>query len=146
MAKIELVSKLINHWKKSNLLCGSPLTSITSNESYQAYVTLPEDFKELYKNINGTADDDDEGFLFYRQQDLITMGKKFSLDEADELYNVVIFIDYMQSSWWYGVRTTGNGYEIGIIPHEKKFKPIAIALENFIDLYIADSERLYDYD
>ncbi|SHN37623.1 SMI1/KNR4 family protein [Mucilaginibacter sp. OK098] len=146
MAKVELIRKLLNYWKRNNVSFEYVNPVEVNYMLNRTDITLPKDFQELYKNVNGTADCDHEGFLFYRQEDIITMGKKFSLDKNDEFYNVAIFIDYMQGSWWYGVNIEGNSYEIGIIPHKRRFKPIANSLETFIDLYIEDSEILYDYD
>jgi len=143
MVSVEVINKLISHWKKNDILysTGVELKGTLVNTD----IILPTDFQELYKKVNGTIDCDNEGFLFYRWQDLLTMGEKFSLAQNDDFYKVVIFIDYMQASWWYGVSIEGNNYEIGIIANEKRFKPITNSLNTFIDLYIDDSEILYDY-
>jgi hypothetical protein len=145
MTEVDLIRKLLNHWKRNNIpfesVCRKNLNVLLNNLD----ITLPKDFQELYGNINGTVDCDHEGFLFYRWEDLITMGRKFSLERNDEFYNVVMFIDYREASWWYGVAIKDDSYEIGIIANERRFKPITNSLETFIDLYIKDSEVLYDY-
>jgi len=38
-----------------------------------------------------------------------------------------------------------NKYVIGIIPDNLSFKPITSTLEEFIELYLGDSSKLYDY-
>jgi hypothetical protein len=145
MAEVEFIRKLINHWERNN----TPFAFVYRKEVNRILnntdIKLPKDFQKLYENVNGTVDCDHEGFLFYRWEDITTMGKKFSLKRNDEFYNVLIFIDYMQASWWYGVAIKGDSYEIGIIANERRFKPITNSLETFIDLYIEDSEILYDY-
>lgn len=145
MAKIDLSFMLISYWQKENVRFESPVQLAAKYVSNDMYKFLPQEFKELYQNVNGTDEYDNQGFLFYRQQNLITMGKKFFLDKDSELYGIIIFADYMHENWWYGIRITEQGYEIGIIPSGKRFKPITTSLEHFVNLYMEDSEMLYDY-
>ncbi len=145
MAQVEFVVKLLDYWKKNGIPYKSVLNREVNFKLRNTDITLPTDFQELYKNINGNIDCDQNGFWFYGWEDLTTMGKRFALKKSDRLYNVVIFIDYMQASWWYGIDIKGNNYEIGIIANEKRFKSITNSLERFVDLYIDDSEILYDY-
>jgi len=144
MAKTAFIHKLLNHWERNNTAY-RPGTGNMNSAPGDTGIILPDDFRELYKNTNGTIDCDHNGFLFYRREELTTMGSKFSLNRNDEFYNVVMFIDYMQASWWYGAAIKDNSYEIGIIANEKRFKPITDSLETFINLYIEDSAILYDY-
>jgi hypothetical protein len=144
--EIATIESLISHWKKSNVYSPSKEPFLLDYRLGNKGIKLPEDFKYLYQFVGGTTDLDDEMFFFFAPDELTTMGAKFSLGNADPFRDIVIFIDYMHASWWYGFRVTDDGYEIGIIPMENKFKVITNSLTDFINLYISDSEILYDYE
>ncbi|MEO5931179.1 MAG: hypothetical protein ABIR47_14700 [Candidatus Kapaibacterium sp.] len=95
---------------------------------------------------------DDEGFLFYPLEYLITMEEEFA---RNPLYTVtvtsetvILFAEYMNKSWWYGFKYNAEAgrYVIGIIPDKNRFKPIAGSLADFIRLYMVDAPDLYDYE
>jgi hypothetical protein len=141
------INKLIDYWKKNNLSISRIGIADLNNILNIKRFFLPNDFKELYVYANGIDDCDSEGFLFYKIEDLETMGEKFSLDKGSDLYNIVLFADYMQQSWWYGIKLIHNeNYEIGIVATSLKFKKIANSLSDFITLYLEDSQILYEYD
>ncbi len=141
--EIEIINKVLNHWKEECIFSEDKLSlmniSLTKNQ-----IIMPVDFIELYKVSNGTSDSDCEGFRFYKYEELKTMGDKFSYASNNPLHKVVIFADYMQQSWWYGVRINNSGYEVGIIPEANKFKVITNSLFEFLDFYLADDSNLYN--
>jgi hypothetical protein len=142
---MEAINKLIFHWKKCNVYLPPEESFLMDYRLGAKNMTLPEDFKVLYRLVNGTSDWDNIAFVFYGIQRLITMGSRFSLSENDPLGDVIIFADYMDESWWYGVKLTEDGYNIGIIPTEDRFKAITTSLTDFIHLYLTESDKLSDY-
>jgi hypothetical protein len=141
MDRLNSLKKLLIFWDKKGVSIKKPLSNVDLIK-HQSNLELPGDFFELYSYFDGTLDYDDEGFLFYSRSNLMTMGQKFSLSNEDVFFDVVIFCDYMQASWWYGFRITDVGYEIGLIPSRKEFCLITNSLNSFIDLYMNDSELL----
>ena len=108
---------------------------------------LPHDFILFFKFLNGMNEQDEEGFLFYKIENLINMKRKFDFSVNSLLSDIVIFADYMYESWWYGVKTINDDeYEIGIISTAEIFKKISNSYEEFIQLYITDSPLLYEYE
>ena len=138
------INSLIEYWKKQNIEINTK-----PNESV---ISLPNDFIELYSKVNGMEilypnEMDNEGFLFYPIQGVISTKIEFKKHYLGTLDNVFIFADYMHKSWWYGVKVEDmNNYIIGIIPDGETFKPITKSLSNFIELYLNDSSELYDYE
>jgi hypothetical protein len=143
--EIEIMNKVVNHWKANEVLSNGN-RNWSNRLLNEAHIKLPNDLIDLYRLSNGTSDYDEEGFLFYAYEELVTMGLKFSLETSNQLYNIVLFIDYMQESWWYGLKIKPNGYEIGIISASNNFKMISESLAEFFKLYLEDSEILYEYN
>jgi hypothetical protein len=143
--EVKSITELINHWKKCNVYVPPEGFGLLDYRLRNENIIIPQDFKDLYKVCNGTSDWDDISFIFYGVGRLITMGSRFSLGENHPLRNVVIFADYMDESWWYGVNLTEEGYKIGIISSGNKFKIIANSLTEFIHLYLSESDMLSDY-
>jgi hypothetical protein len=143
--ELEVINKLLNHWKQCNVYVPSKDFFLLDYRLSLKGIVIPPDLKDLYQFANGTSNWDNIAFVFYGSEELITMGSKFSLDKTDPLYDIVIFADYMDESWWYGIFGDGNSYNIGIIPTAEKFKVIANSLTEFINLYLSESDKLSDY-
>ncbi len=113
--------------------------------------SLPEDFIQFYSKVNGMQDFypnemDEEGFLFYPKEAVNAASAEFEHGSLGNNSRLFIFAEYMHKSWWYGVNVNSSeDYVIGIIPHENLFKPITNSLSEFIELYLKDSFKLYDY-
>jgi hypothetical protein len=145
--EIELTKKLLEYWKKRDSASSGLYTSEKINSLMEKGISLPSDFSSFYMQLNGMDDEDEEGFRFYKIDEILTMGDMFSLSPCDTLAEIVVFGDYMQSSWWYGFRIlAADNYEIGIIPVPQKFKVISTSLTEFLNLYLKDSTKLYDYE
>lgn len=144
--EIDTLNKVINHWKEEDILSTNSQSTFVNVALSENKIVIPSDFIKLYKESNGTSDYDSESFKFYQYGELITMTAKFSLSLISPLNEVIIFADYMQESWWYGFRVNKHGYEIGIIPEANTFKVISNSLFEFLNLYLSDSSKLYDYN
>ena len=112
---------------------------------------LPDDFIQFYSTVNGMQDFypnemDEEGFLFYPKEAVNAASAEFEHGSLRNNNRLFIFAEYMHKSWWYGDNVNSSeDYVIGIIPHENLFKPITNSLSEFIELYLKDSFKLYDY-
>jgi len=148
------INRLIDYWKEQGLaITPNSLRSIDAFES-KKHIHLPDDFKEYFSMVNGMSsyypnDIDNEGFLFYPLEELVTLQEEFSTEvDVDCNSCILIFAEYMHKSWWYGIRLNdiSGTYEIGIIPDKERFKSITTSLSTFIDLYLQNASALYQYE
>lgn len=144
-----VVTELINYWKTQNI----PVVGI-SNEEIEKVVSersivLPDDFKKFYCTVNGMGSfnsprSDSKGFSFYPMQGIVTANQK--LENPISLTHVLIFAVYQSKTWWYGVEVKEDGsYLIGLVSPKGTFKAITSSFAEFIELYLKDSPKLYDY-
>lgn len=143
------VTGLINYWRSQNI----PVVGI-SNEEIERVVSersifLPDDFKKFYCSVNGMSSfyptkSDSKDFLFYPVQAIVTANQK--LESPVALTHVLVFAAYQTKSWWYGVEVKEDGsYVIGLVSSKGTFKAITSSLAEFIELYLKDAPKLYDY-
>ena len=145
------ISLLIEYWEKQNIAIIP--TSIREIERLmkKGIVSLPNDFKELYSHVNGMKnlypnEIDKEGFLFYPIESIVSAAREFENSELRSKNKIYIFAEYMHKSWWYGLEMiSDNNYVIGILPDKNTFKPLTHSLSEFIELYVENSSKLYDY-
>jgi hypothetical protein len=133
------VSEIIDFWKNQQI----DLTHITLKYIAQVMtekaLVLPIDFVNFYLQVNGMEKlypnySDGEGFLFYPVEALY-----YAKDNK-----TLVFADYMQCSWWYGVQVeTEEKYTIGILPTLDTFVPITASLDEFMNWYRQDGTELY---
>lgn len=143
--EIDLINELITYWRNNNISIKKKSMLEINEILRKRKLVLPNDFKLLYKYANGADKYDKEGFLFYSIEHIVSVSKKFSTD--NKLNNVLLFADYLQQSWWYGLNIIdNNNYQIGIIPNNNYFKIITTSLSDFIKLYLQDSHLLYEYE
>jgi hypothetical protein len=154
----ETIDLLIQHWEKQSISISPNSRSEITEFETSKNIKLPEDFVEFYLRVNGMefpVEKDEEGFCFFSVQQIKTIRERFNIKWYQKYLagvgtknKILIFVDYMDSSWWYGVEidSTRNDYTIGIIPDKEKFKPITKSLAEFLRLYMDDSEILYDYE
>lgn len=144
------VVQLIKFWEEQNIVIRPQNKREFDEIQNLKLLKLPKDFIGFYLSVNGMEtlypnEMDKEGFLFYPLEAITQVGDEF---ENSNLTNkeIFIFAEYMHKSWWYGVEVKDDeNYVIGIIPDSNSFKPITNSLSNFIDLYIDNSTKLYDY-
>lgn len=148
----QAVQTLIEFWEKQRLkIVPAKMDEIKAFQKRTGY-ELPSDFEEFYSQVNGMEgfypnDIEENGFLFYPIEAVTPVIKEFKNSEMRNVSKVFIFCDYMHRSWWYGCEVIdSDNYIIGIIPDRNSFKPITHSLIEFIELYISDSSKLYDYN
>lgn len=150
------INSLLEHWEKQGIKSvGRSVDEMALIET-KLSISLPQDIKDYFRVVNGMEPlypnySDREGFLFYPLEKLTTYEKEFGVKSAKALVGkqCVIFLDYLQKSWWYGILTeineSPNNYAIIIIPNTERYKIVATSFAEFIDLYISDSPMLYDH-
>ena len=146
-----IINKLLDCWRSQKIKILSRSFQEIELVERELNLKLPNDFKVFYSMVNGMIDlypneFDEEGFLFYPIEAIVSVNKEFEDCNIINKDNIFIFADFMHESWWYGFELNErNEYLIGIIPHSSSFKPITNSLVEFIELYIENSPRLYDY-
>jgi hypothetical protein len=143
------VTELINYWKEQKIsVVGVSNEEIESTVSERS-LFLPDDFKKFYSRVNGMNSfyplkADARGFLFFPIKAVVTANH--ILENPVSLTHVLIFASYQIKSWWFGVEVKENGsYVIGLVSSKGTFKAITDSLAEFIDMYLKDAPKLYDY-
>ncbi|MDF2188213.1 SMI1/KNR4 family protein [Paraflavitalea sp. CAU 1676] len=147
------IQKVSSYWESQGIKLEVVPPQAIVNTIQENGLSVPDDFKHFYSVVNGMpfwpgySETDENCFLFYELKQITTLEKDLNriscLPEKD---NVYVFADYMTRSWWYGYRYINEReYVIGIIPYHDTFTPITNSLEEFLQLYLEDSERLYQY-
>jgi len=150
---IETAAKeLIEFWKLQKIVSsGNAIDDILHFESSKG-LKLPDDFRRFFLLTNGMADlfpnyFDDKCFLFYPLQALsILDDEQLGISRISSSENYLIFADYMNRSWWYGVKFSKFGEDYQIVIISSSVKVITQSLAEFIRLYIVDAPVLYDYE
>lgn len=143
------IDQLIEHWRKQDIIVSSKSPLVINTIEKQKSVLIPIDFKEFYSRVNGMESlypngSDEEGFLFYPVEEIIKIRDEFEDYKLNE--DIYIFADYLHKSWWYGYKIIkDNEYEIGIVPEKEIFIPISKKLSDFIEIYLSDSHKLYEF-
>jgi hypothetical protein len=148
---ITILDELVQYWENQSIKISGLTKEKIKNIEKDKGITLPLDFVNFYRKVNGMEDlypnwHDKEGFLFYPLEMVINYKEGVGFEVSPSVGNVLIFVDYLQKCWWYGVDVVSeNEYTIGIIADGNTFKPITNSLFDFIRLYLLDSPVLYDY-
>jgi hypothetical protein len=139
---IAVMELLVTHLEKQNIpVSDNSMDKIEKIETEKSF-QLPDDFKELYSIVNGMESSypdkmDQNGFLFYPVE---------AVKSASSDASILIFAEYLHKTWFYGVQSNGFGdYVIGRLTDDGIFKPITNSLSEFIEFYLNDSPKLYDY-
>ena len=149
---ILIIDRLIEHLENQNIEINGKSFDDVEDILLADRLLLPADFKSFYSIVNGMEsfypnDTDDEGFLIYPFEAVISAHEEMENPTFKNSEFTFIFADYMHNSWQYAYQVNEDGsYLIGIIPEDSTFKPITHSLFDFIQLYIEDSEVLYDYE
>jgi hypothetical protein len=146
----KILDKLISYWQQENIEIISANKEKLNNYFKNTVLDrLPKDFEEFFLKVNGMPMyEDKNGFLFYPYQHINSASIEFNKKQPlpkDEIY---LFADYMTNCCWYGFRIISTKkYEIGIVPNAnlKSFKFITNSLFDFLDLYMKDDKKLYEY-
>lgn len=146
-----IISRLVDFWISQKIKISTKTLEEIDLVERQRELKLPNDFKEFYSRVNGMGDFypneiDEEGFLFYPVEAIVSVNTEFETSNLINKHKIFLFAEYMHKSWWYGFELKeGNEYIIGIISDNSSFKPITNSLVEFIELYIENSPKLYDY-
>jgi hypothetical protein len=162
MAQITLqesLDMLLQHWKGQNIITSGKSVECIEQIEKKNRIRLPQDFKHYYQRCNGMEAlypnyTDETGFLFYPLEQLVSyeieFGVKTEFHKLMQNKQCVIFANYLQKSWWYGILTDLNGnaehYSIVIIPNQERYKIITNSFQEFVKLYLEDSPILYDHE
>jgi hypothetical protein len=148
------MEEAIQFWKACGITIpkGKRLSDIQKKEN-ELGITMPSEMRAFFLAVNGMSnyfpnDMDSNGFHFFPLEDLQRPKDRFGMETHPDLDDCIIFIDYLHASWWYGylVGTTPEECMIVIIPDPMRYKVIATSLRQFWELYLEDSDTLYDYD
>lgn len=147
---LAVVESLVAYWKGQNIPVIQHSIEEVERIAEKKMLSLPEDFKEFYAEVNGMASfypakSDSRGFLIYPLQAVTPAKKVAEITSSKRTGSILIFAEYMEKTWWYGVQLNEDGdYTIGLLTKKGVFKPITNFLAEFIDLYMEDSSKLYD--
>lgn len=110
----------------------------------QNEVVIPPDLREYFECSNGTDGPDQNGYWFWRFEDLRPASKVYNLLTIPWAF---IFADYWEESWWYAVdlgrddrRRSSGIYLLG----DRSGEPLLIcdSFREFVELYISNDGRL----
>lgn len=145
------ISLLITYWEKQGVKITPNTVDQIASIQRSNQILIPDDFKLLYSRVNGMKnfypnEIDDEGFLFYPIEAVVSVDREFETSGLINKESIFIFSEYMHRSWWYAFKIVDDkNYQIGIIPNKNTFVPITTRLTEFIELYLEDDPRLYNY-
>ncbi|RBL92760.1 SMI1/KNR4 family protein [Chitinophaga flava] len=148
---ISVIQKVKEHWRATGvpIVEGATAAVIEKTEAYFD-IRFSHELSDFYSSVNGLNDEDDNGFAFYPLERWENYNEIFRGDPLgffDQNKVCIIFIDYLQASWYYALlfeRKTDK-YTIGILPHGESFVPITDSLNDFLRLYLEDDPILYTY-
>ncbi len=139
---IAVIELLIANWEKQQIpVIDNSIEKIERIEMEKSF-QLPYDFKEFYSMVNGMqlsypGTMDQNGFLFYPVE---------AIEKASSNSSILVFAEYMHKAWVYGVQVNEFGdYTIGILTDDNTYRPITNSLGEFIEFYLTDSPKLYDF-
>ncbi|RZL08541.1 MAG: hypothetical protein EOO62_15110 [Hymenobacter sp.] len=150
------VNALGQFWQSQSIpMCPQAVGDVVATAQHRGLV-LPPDFIHFYSATNGlnspsVLGTDSNGFLLLPLEELRTEQRKMLVvadgSAVEKTVSITIFADYLQASWWYGlIAEIGSvNYQIGIMPVESECKVFTTSLADFLRLYIADDEILYDW-
>ena len=148
----QVVQEVIKHWISigTEPLEGANASTIAATEAYFD-ISLGGELLDFYSSVNGIFDEDDNGFAFYSLQKWRAHTAVFKSDVLgffDQRKVCIIFVDYLQASWYYALLFDRNTdkYTIGILPHQALFIPITDSFNEFLKWYLKDDEMLYNVD
>jgi len=144
------IEKVIHFWKAQNIKIVPKAIEEILYVSKTNALQLPGDFIELYRQANGMRElypnyTDAEGFLIYPIEAIVSAREEFGEAAPLGKRKIFIFSDYLIKCWWYGYEAFDDGsYAIGIVESRDDFRPITNSLAEFLELYMVDSDRMYD--
>src|SRR5450432_2762420 len=151
------INSIIELWRTEGLKISQPnLPSQVLQFEAHHCVGLPADFNAYLLTVNGMEqnwqhDTDSRGFCFWPLQRICSvfddLKKNGRIDLSERLRSYFIFADYLQWSWAYAIKLSGEeGSRNSIVKVDgpERLLKISDSFSEFIELYLADAKRLYD--
>jgi hypothetical protein len=146
---VDAHSRLAHYWHQQGLDVRPVGAADLARVEQRLGVELPESFTSALAQAGVPSADDKEMFLWWPpQQWQLTADVLAAAGYAHRAGHAsVVFMDYMQESWWYSLWVDGPhlGYvslALGTSDGCDPQPPIA-AFDEFVSLYVADDESLY---
>ncbi|HET7464046.1 MAG TPA: SMI1/KNR4 family protein [Longimicrobium sp.] len=143
--------RLTAHWTRTGVATrpGCPRPVLDAFEA-RAGARLPSGLHALLERANGT-ERDENGFAFlpleaYESFAAAAARNPYGWPEPPEPERYYVFCDYLDWSWAYAVRLGGTGDADGgpVVPvGMNEMFAVAGSFEEFVELYLDDSARLY---
>ena len=158
----DAIDALLRKWKTEDVSIGYANTQRKIENFEQGHkVKLPQDFKLYLLKANGMRpgiphDTDRNGYCFWPIERIRSAADEFREPQHHakeielvnpELATYFIFADYLQWSWAFAVRiveTNTDTSHVFRLNAPQIMQKLASSFAEFIDLYVADSARLYD--
>jgi hypothetical protein len=145
-------SKLIARWTSVGLPLrpGCPPGRIDSFEA-RIGVRLPSDLRDFLARANG-SEKDETGFSFWPLEEYESFDQEVAHHSQNwprgkDSGSYYVFCDYLHWSWGYAIRLADRDGESApntVIPiGMKEIFTVADTFSEFVDLYLADSPKLY---
>lgn len=150
------IHSIIERWRSEGLRIAEPCTTAQIKEfELRHSIRLPADFKAYLLSVNGMAPDcrsdvDGRGFSFWPLQRICSAFddlKCAGMSPLDHFRAYFIFADYLQWSWVYAIQLGSKESAIGKIVRvdtPERLLDVSNSFTEFLELYLADSDRLYD--
>lgn len=147
LSAVRLCARLEQHWYKDSTGFDLEKPKRTTPDDILAYeqrtgVRLPADMREYFQRLNGI--DSAPGFFrFFPLAKLIPLKSQsyptFNVDRY------CIFADYMAGTWYYAIYLGEDSFLQNrvILPDLPSQPVLAHSFSDFVELYLADSPRLY---
>jgi cell wall assembly regulator SMI1 len=145
--------KLIEFWKSSDLELPTGVDAAAISVFESKYkVVLPTDLRTFLENVNGTGDSmDSEQMRFWSIEEIVPV-QDFLKDIHRYRYDYpgcFVFADYCVDCWHFVIRLDPETGTIGSVlscgcgtPNQEK-TVIANSFEEFVEMYLADSQIIY---
>ncbi len=137
------------HWLDQGLR----VLPVAMDEAVEAWRSLPgmppEEYEVFLRTAGLPADEDAQGFRFWLPRELRSTADvlRSAGYESDATEASVIFADYLQESWWYALWMSGpwrGGVSLVLGTRSGKDPQLPLgSLEEFLEAYLKDDERLY---
>jgi hypothetical protein len=136
--------EVIAYWRRTGVLLNPPATPEQIGAFEAAHgVRLPEPLRQLLLFANG-SDMDDHGYRFLSLQEYAIETSRWRWDDGLSS-TVLVFMDYFCWNYCFGVEMgePGNGQVYLLVDAEGGPPKLSESFEEFLGLYLADSDRLY---
>lgn len=146
-AAASVCARLEQHWYKDGSGFGLERPKRATADDIQAYeqrngVRLPADLREYFQRLNGI--DSAPGFFrFFPLARLIPLKSQSHPALNAEFYYT--FADYMAGTWYYAIYLGEDSFLQNrvILPDLPGQPALASSFSDFVELYLADSPKLY---